>query len=172
MEIRIATSSDAAVLAALNVDVQRIHAEAYPHIFIYPHDSSFALPFMQERLVDPDSYFYLASLDGEDVGYVYARLVNRPGNPFALPWRVVVIDQISVKPSHQRQGIGEALVQQVRALARALGVTTIALDTWAFNEGAHAFFARQGFHLYNLRMWTDEPPGGSQIPGESASKGK
>jgi hypothetical protein len=29
----------------------------------------------------------------------------------------------------------------------------IALDTWAFNEGAISFFKKQGFVTFNQRMW-------------------
>jgi len=88
------------------------------------------------------------------VGYVFARLVRRTGNEYMRPWSLVYIDQIAVKSSHQRRGCGSALIQAVRDLADEFAIETIALDTWAFNESAQAFFAKQGFTTYKMQMWT------------------
>jgi len=155
MEIRLATLADAELISALNVDVQNVHAEALPHIFKHVADSSFAIPYITEQLENPNNYFFIASIDGEDAGYVYARVVRRPENAYMHPWNFVYIDQISVKPAYQRQGCGTALIQAVRELAREQGISTIAIDTWFFNEKAQAFFAREGFAMFNMRMWME-----------------
>jgi GNAT superfamily N-acetyltransferase len=153
MEIRLATMADVEIISALNVDVQNVHAEALPHIFKHVSDPCFAVPYITEQLDDPNNYFYIANIDGEDAGYIFAHVVRRPENAYMHPWNFVYINQISVKPAHQRQGCGAALIQAVRELAREQEITTVALDTWFFNEKAQAFFARQGFVMFNQRMW-------------------
>ena len=45
----------------------------------------FAVPYITEQLSAPNTYFYIASIDGEDVGYVYARVVRRPENAYMHP---------------------------------------------------------------------------------------
>lgn len=155
MEIRLATMADVESISALNVDVQNIHAEALPHIFKHVSDPGFAVPYITELMNAPNNYFYIASIDGEDVGYIYARVVRRPESAYMHPWNFVYIDQISVKPAYQGQGCGAALIQAVRDLAKAQGITTVALDTWFFNEKAQAFFAREGFTMFNMRMWME-----------------
>ena len=155
MEIHLATLADAERIAALNVDVQNVHAEALPHIFKHVTDASFALPYITEQLSTSNTYFYIASIDGEDAGYVYARVVRRPENAYMHPWNFVYIDQIAVKPAYQRRGCGAALIQAVRELAREQGISTIAMDTWFFNEKAQAFFAHEGFTTFNMRMWME-----------------
>jgi ribosomal protein S18 acetylase RimI-like enzyme len=161
MEIRRAKLDDAASLSALNADVQRVHASALPRIFKQPESDAFALQFMQEHLPDALNYFFIASLDGEDVGYIFARIVDRPEDPFMYAWRYIYIDQITVKPDFRGRGVGRQLMEAVRSLAEQEGIDTIALDTWSFNTAAQAFFKKQGFELFNLRMWL----GGETLPG-------
>jgi ribosomal protein S18 acetylase RimI-like enzyme len=156
MEIRRATRQDAHVLSALNVHVQQIHAEALPHLFRQPATEAFSVSFMAERLADPDCCFFIAHVDGMDVGYISARVVHQPETVFMQPRTYLYIDHISVKPDYQRQGCGQRLVQEVRALARREGIDTIVLDVWSFNEQARAFFATQGFVTFNERMWMCE----------------
>ena len=153
MQIRKATLADAHTLAALNVDVQKIHADAIPHIFKQPESDSFAVQFMQERLEDPANLFLIANLDSQDIGYLFARIVDRPENPFMHAWKYIYIDQISVKPRCQGLGCGRALFQHLRQVTTELGIETILLDTWLFNIQAQAFFKKQGFATFNYRMW-------------------
>jgi len=156
METRRGTQEDALTLSTLNVDVQKIHADALPNIFKQPGSDDFAQQFMLERLADPLNYFIIARLDGEDIGYIYARIIDRLGNPFMHPWKYFYIEQISVKPGYQGRGYGESLIQAVRQAAQEQGIETIALDTWFFNKQAQSFFRKNGFVTFNERMWTSE----------------
>jgi ribosomal protein S18 acetylase RimI-like enzyme len=153
MEIRRAIKNDALALSTLNVDVQVIHANAVPQLFKQPSSESFALQFMLDRLDDPLNYFFIANLDGEDIGYIYARIIDRPENPFRHAWKYIYIDQISIKPAHQRMGFGGLLLEAVRKVAIEEGIDTIALDTWSFNQQSHSFFKKHGFVTFNQRMW-------------------
>ncbi len=153
MEIRLATIADVKSISALNVDVQNVHAAALPHIFKHVSDPGFAVPYVTEQLSDPNNYFFIASIDGEDVGYIFAHVTRRPDSAYMHPWNFVYINQISVKPAYQKQGCGAALIQAVRDLAREQGIATVAIDTWFFNEKAQTFFANQGFSMFNMRMW-------------------
>ena len=162
MEIRRAGIDDAATLSALNVDVQRIHADAWPHIFKQPASDDFALEFMREQLADEvNNYFFITEQDGEAggyktaVGYIFARIVERPENPFMYAWKRLLIDQISVRPACQGHGAGRLLIQAVRDLAQERGIDTITLECWEFNQAAQGFFRSQGFAKFNVRMWLE-----------------
>jgi GNAT superfamily N-acetyltransferase len=65
----------------------------------------------------------------------------------------LLVDQISVRPTAQGQGIGAALMQQADLLAVELNVQRILLDSWGFNTKAHKFFESQGFAKFNFRFW-------------------
>lgn len=152
MEIRQAGPEDADVLSELCMDVQQLHAEALPERFKPPDGPGFARDFMRERLAQPEAIFFVAAIEGVDAGYVYARRVDRPDNPFTFAYKGVYIDQISVKPAFRGRGCGAALITAVVEMARTWGASEVTLDTHLFNENARVFFASQGFATNILRM--------------------
>jgi ribosomal protein S18 acetylase RimI-like enzyme len=66
---------------------------------------------------------------------------------------MVYLHHISVRSAFRRRGIGGALLENVRAAGRDVGIALLALDVWSFNEEARAFFRRHGFAPYNERLW-------------------
>ena len=153
MNIRQGTSTDAFCLSSLCKDVQRLHAAHHPDVFIMPQSEDFALSFFEAMLADPTVRIFIAEEDGEEVGYILCKLVERPANPFTVAMRSLLIDQISVRPTARRRGVGEALMHQAERLANDWHVTRIQLDSWDFNLEAHAFFERMGFQKFNFRFW-------------------
>lgn len=153
MNIRLATLTDAWKLSSLTRDVQSLHASHHPDIFKLPDSEDFALSFFEEMLADPTVQIFIAEEDGEGVGCILCKLMNRPETPFTLYQRYLLIDQISVRPASRGQGVGAALIQQAEVLARELGVERIQLDSWDFNLNAHRFFERLGFQKFNFRFW-------------------
>ncbi len=156
MIIRRATYSDAEILSRLNLDVQRLHARALPNLFKFPHSADFALDFMHDQLADQQNYIYIAQQDGEDIGYVFARFIERLENAFMYGRKYLYIDQISVKATHRGIGCGRQLMDMIFQLAKQEGIRTIALEAWNFNQDAQAFFTRLGFEAFNMRMWREE----------------
>ena len=152
MQIRTAAKQDALLLSRLNVHVQRLHAEAYPDVFRYPEEDDFALSFFEMVLDNPAFHIYIAE-DPQPAGYIICKVVHGTGNPFMFARSYLHIDQISVEPDQQGKGIGEALINRADQLAQEEGLPTIDLNSWSFNQDAHAFFHSQGYEIYNVRMW-------------------
>lgn len=153
LAIRKATWKDARILSELNVHVQKIHADAYPRLFKQPANETFAVQFMKQRLLDSSNLFYIANLHGIDIGYIYARIIERPENPLMYSWKTVYIEHISISGQYQRMGYGQRLLEKIYQLARENGIETIALDIWAFNKQSQSFFIKQGFDQYNQKLW-------------------
>jgi diamine N-acetyltransferase len=152
--IRTATATDAAQLSSLNADVQAIHAQAMPWWFKPPGPETFPPAAAAALLARPENLVLIAEMDTEPVGYAYAEVVQRPEDPFRYAYRLLHLHHLSVRPAWQRRGIGEALVEAVREAATERGIALLGLDVWSFNEGARAFFRRQGFVTFNERMWS------------------
>ncbi|MEZ5925447.1 MAG: GNAT family N-acetyltransferase [Hyphomicrobiaceae bacterium] len=59
-----------------------------------------------------------------------------------------------VRPEYQRGGVGRALMDEVRVLARARGATRMTWEVWRLNPRAIAFYESLGAEGYddNLRM--------------------
>lgn len=153
MNIRQAISTDSLRLSSLCMDVQSLHAEHHPDIFKIPQNEDFAVSFFDELLSDPATHIFIAEKDGEALGCILCKLVERQENPFTFVMRYLLVDQISVRPEAQGQGVGAALIKQAETLAKELNVRRIQLDSWGFNTKAHAFFEKMGFEKFNHRFW-------------------
>jgi ribosomal protein S18 acetylase RimI-like enzyme len=143
MTVRRATGADAGVLADLNRHVQEWHAAHYPKVFHARPDRQGVLDWFVDRLSDPACSAFLAGDPAQ--GYALCSLQARAANVFSPPVRRLMIDHVAVAPSTRRQGLGRALLQAARALARELAADEVLLDTWEANRDAHAFFRAEGF---------------------------
>jgi len=153
MNTRLATLPDSSVLSSLSVDVQSLHAEHYPNVFKMPESDDFARSFFDDMLADPSVRIFIAEQDGDAVGCIVCKLVERPENPFTFAARTLLVDQISVLPSARGKGVGAVLMKQAERLAEELSVQRIQLDSWGFNLNAHEFFEHMGFQKFNCRFW-------------------
>lgn len=157
MNIRLATPSDSQILSRLCMDVQSLHAQNHPAIFKVPEREDFAVSFFEEMLADSAVHIFIAEEEGEPLGYVLCKLVERPENPFTRSLRYLLVDQISVRPESRGRGVGRALIQRAESLARELAVSRIQLDSWDFNVDAHTFFEKLGFRKFTFRFWRELP---------------
>jgi ribosomal protein S18 acetylase RimI-like enzyme len=155
MNIRQAVSTDNLLLSSLSMDVQILHAEHHPDIFKMPQGEDFAQAFFEEMIADPTTRIFILEKDGQALGYILCRLIERQENPFTVAMRYLLIDQISVRPEARGQGLGAALIWQAEVFAKELGVQRIQLDSWDFNVNAHAFFERLGFQKFTFRFWRE-----------------
>ncbi len=155
MQIRLANLDDADIISALNADVQRIHAEALPHLFKLPSKDTFPSSMIRDWLADASHYIYVGYLAGQAIGYIYAEVRYQPETSSRYAMESIYIHHISLKPEYQAKGYGEKLMDAVKALAQEKGISKIALDVWSFNAKAKAFFKKQGFENYNERMWLE-----------------
>src|SRR5262249_36519002 len=103
--------------------------------------------------VRPETVMRIAEIDTLPVGYAYAEIVRRSETAFHHAYDMVYLHHLSVRASHRRQGVGGALLDAVRAAGKSVGIDLVALDVWAFNDAARAFFQRHGFSTYNERLW-------------------
>jgi ribosomal protein S18 acetylase RimI-like enzyme len=153
IEIRPATAVDAPLISQLNADVQKFHAEAYPWRFKPPGADTFTDQDAAALLARPDHFALLAHVDGMPAGYVVAEIIRRPETSRHHAHDMVYVHQISVRPVSRRRGVGRALLGAVNARAQSEGISLMALDTWAFNDQALAFFQKCGLVPYNIRLW-------------------
>jgi ribosomal protein S18 acetylase RimI-like enzyme len=153
IEIRTATKDDAAAISMLNADVQALHAQALPWRFKPPGPGTFTPEDAEALLSRANHVAFLAYIDAIPAGYVAAHLVRNPETAFHHAHAMIYVHQISVRPEFRRRGVGRALLDAVKAHGEANGVSLLALDAWAFNEAALAFFRSYGLVDYNVRLW-------------------
>lgn len=92
-------------------------------------------------LADPCVLHWVAEADGEVLGEVLCHLLLLPHGA----GRELLLYSIGVRARVRRQGIGRALVAEVRAHASDAGIPEVWL--LADNPGAEAFYAAAGFRV-------------------------
>jgi GNAT superfamily N-acetyltransferase len=100
-----------------------------------------ARAFIGERLARQDSVFYLAALDGEDMGFTqlypaFASLSLAPS------W---ILNDLFVDPRARGAGVGEALMEAARQLALSNGAAELMLQTARTNSTAQRLYEKLGW---------------------------
>lgn len=96
-----------------------------------------------------DGTLYLAESGIEPVGVL--RLTERKIGFYRKDWfahpddRAGYLQDMSVHPSHQRQGVGRRAMELVEGLARAAHLSAVRLDAYAGPAGAGPFYGKCGY---------------------------
>lgn len=85
--------------------------------------------------------FLVGVLDGQIVAMGALRRVDDGGEDAA--W--AEIKRMRVHPNFQRQGLGQAVLQQLEACAVKQGYTCLTLDTTTVQVGAQRFYEKNGY---------------------------
>jgi ribosomal protein S18 acetylase RimI-like enzyme len=133
MIVRDATLQDVAAVAVL-FDAYRIHYEQAP-------DLPGAAAFLADRIRNGESVIYLAEEGAELLGFVQLYpLFTSVGMQ-----RAWLLNDLYVWEPHRNRGIGRALIDAAKSLARATGAKWIMLQTHSDNINAQALYEKTGF---------------------------
>jgi len=94
---------------------------------------------------------YVAKIGGQVTGYVLLKIreYNWPG---VVKRKVMLVDEIAVDDHCRNHGIGTAMMEEVRVLARAFGCTDLQLGVYPQNDAAVAFYQKCGFNIRSIDM--------------------
>lgn len=91
--------------------------------------------FRSELEVGGGTYARMAVREGRLVGYLLAVLIEDEAH----------LGNLAVHPSERRSGVGQRLLDDLLATARASGITRITLEVRKSNENARKFYFRNDF---------------------------
>lgn len=148
VRVRLAAPEDAARLSLLG---RATFLESYAHLLpvadIVAHAANQHAPEVYARwLADAHCHCFIAEVKpgGAPVGYLVATPPDLP-LPDLDPARDLEIRRVYVLHRYQGLGLGNQLMTQVDAAARAAGRRRLLLGVYSRNTAALAFYARQGF---------------------------
>ena len=72
--------------------------------------------------------------------------------PCHVKRKVLILDEICVDEVHRNQGIGTAMMIDVRAIANTFGCTDLQLGVYPQNNEALAFYQKCGFRIRSVYM--------------------
>ncbi len=95
-----------------------------------------------------DNYLFeiLAEPGGATVGYIWCAIHDHYGQ------RSAFVYDLEVKPEFRRRGYASDALEAIQAHVTGLGVGSIGLHVFSFNEGAIALYEKLGFQVTGMNM--------------------
>ena len=126
--------------------------EKHAPVLAQMEEKLFSLPWSEkafEELLTHDYCHYLVAEEaGVPVGFAGMTLLGDEGD----------VDKVMVDPEHQRQGIADALLQELFTLGEELGATAYTLEVRVSNEPAIRLYEKHGFQSEGVRPRFYEKP--------------
>lgn len=107
--------------------------------------------WLPERAVDDRSIFLVAERDDRSLAAFLVATVEE-GIPIFVTQEYGWIHDIWVQPDARGTGLAGAMVRQVIARFRAMGLSQVRLETGMFNDVAREVFEREGFRPCTVEM--------------------
>lgn len=155
MKIRAATSKDVPALQRLYAVVDRLHADAVPHVFV-DLPSGRPADFVRCKLAEAGTML-VAESSGRVVGFTSIRPREAPEAPVFRKRNYLHVEELVVDAAFHRTGVGTALMRGAEQWARERGFARIQLTVWSFNAGAIALYELLGYSTDLLVMSRDVP---------------
>ncbi len=150
MIIRKANREDIAGLTKLLLEVQKVHSDVRPDLFI-AGTRKYTDEELEEILQDDLRPIFVADLDGAVVGYAFC-LVSTPSSHSLRPIKSLYIDDLCVDEAFRGKHIGVELYRFVVDYAKEIGCYNVTLNVWADNLKAVAFYEKIGLKVQKIGM--------------------
>ena len=154
--VRTATAADRAVVWHLWAALQALHADADPTNYRPPADQTAFQDYFKSALIGGDWHPLVAERNGEVVGYIVLREIQREPDLLHCARHWLEVEQLSVAEGARRAGVAGALLAQAGLVARRRGINQIKVGVRAFNAAAVEAYERLGFkhafHHMSLRL--------------------
>ena len=146
--LELARLEDRAQINALAAEVHAMHVAWRPDIYemveeLYPQDR-FLSAVRQREL-------YVAKINGVTVGYAAVKIRDYDW-PGVVRRKVMLVDELAVREEIRGKGIGTAMMDDVKVLARAFGCTDIQLGVYPQNDAAVSFYQKNGLMIRSIDM--------------------
>lgn len=151
LKIRRATTGDEKRVLELLIQVDNVHADIRPDLFI--HDSTkYDEKSLREIFKDDTRpIFVYVNDEGELCGYAFCMMQEIDGNNL-VAHKSVYIDDICVDENHRREHVATALYEYVKDFAVKEGCYNITLNVWEGNDSARNFYEKCGMTVQKTVM--------------------
>ena len=144
MEIRKAEKRDMGEIMVLLRQVNDIHAEGRPDIFIKgltKYNEGGLLEIIENPLTP---VFVGIAEDGSLAGYCFCIIEDHSEFANLHPIKTLYIDDLCVDEQRRGQHIGKQLFEFVKTYAKENGFYNVTLNVWSGNPGAQKFYEAMG----------------------------
>ncbi len=112
-------------------------------------------PFTEDEfniaLKDKNTFLLVAKEETKITGFILATIIEREGRHTKFK-KTLHIDTIGTKKDFQNKGVGSALINEIKKVAKENKCDNINLSVWSFNDNAIKFYKHIGFQNQKINM--------------------
>lgn len=161
--VREATLDDYEALCEIYSELDTLHRENHPELFIKPDDYARAREYIDEMIKGRDRALFVAIMDAIVVGFAECYILESSSFPVIKKREWVQLDGIAVKKEYHKNRIGSLLFQKVVQWAESRDINRIELKVYSFNRNAVEFYLKQGFKELNKTLYFEQWNNGSVV---------
>ncbi len=152
MTIRLAEDKDVNRIQELLLQVNNVHADGRPDIFI-KNSRKYTDKEVVDQLHDKTKVIFVYVDDNDKVlGYAFCQIKEYKNINNIHPHKSLYIDDLCVDEKYRRNHIGQYLLKHVEDYAKNNGFVSIELNVWECNSSAKAFYERMGMKVLKIGM--------------------
>ena len=106
---------------------------------------------LARELSNPDSFFYVAEVNGHVVGYLKLNTAHAQTEPQAAD--ALEIERIYVLSNYHGNGVGQALYHHAMSVAEDRKASYVWLGVWEHNHRALRFYEKNGFIAFGTHIF-------------------
>lgn len=152
MNVDTATQDDIAAICELADQINSIHHQALPALFVYPTDTKITKAFWAKQLTLENSAFLVAKVESRVVGFITARITESSEIPYLTKRKICRIGTIGVREDYQKRGVGGALMTNIEIWASERKAVEVRLEVMDFNVNAQSFYGKKGYETSSRIM--------------------
>lgn len=153
MKVRRATAKDIDRILELLVQVNAVHANLRPDLFLrntkYNHEEL-------EKMMDDERYPIFVCVDESDtvMGYGFCVLEDYSDIDLRTNIKSIYIDDICVDEKYRRMHVGNTVYEHILSFAKENGFYNITLNVWEGNDAALSFYKSLGMGVQKTTLET------------------
>ena len=152
MQIRRAESKDIEGIMKLLVQVNNVHSEGRPDLFI-KDKTKYTAEELTKILQDDNTPVFLAVDEDEHIlGYCFGVFQSHIEDNNFPDIVTYYIDDLCVDEQYRGQHVGKALYDYVIDFARESGCYNVTLNVWEKNESAKRFYEKCGLQTQKIGL--------------------
>ncbi len=106
---------------------------------------------LARELSNPNSFFYVAEVNGHVVGYLKLNTAHAQTEPQAAD--ALEIERIYVLSNYHGNGVGQALYHHAMSVAEDRKASYVWLGVWEHNHRALRFYEKNGFTAFGTHIF-------------------
>ncbi|MDE5881115.1 MAG: GNAT family N-acetyltransferase [Muribaculaceae bacterium] len=154
MTVRHALEGDIPGIMNLLHQVNDIHADGRPDLFLHGH-TKYDVDTLKKILSHPSTPIFVGiDPDGQLAGYCFCIVENHSESNNMAPVKTLYIDDLCVDQTHRGKHVGHTIFDFVKNYAKEHGFYNITLNVWCCNPGAMKFYESLGMTPLKIGMET------------------